>query len=425
MKFTKKIMSIILALFLMSVSINSVFASEIVEDNSTGYIYEKDILDLTSEEILTYSQYQLKLNNDNTLYSYNENEDFQFNKSSIINLCTLSSTKTVGNHVIKKYTSSGIVDYLNFCDSIPVVTEIDKLLYIEYNDIYNNSVILSYSDNGINEITYYDVENDTFIQITKDNKQKITNYRNGCRYEMSKETEKIINDYAEKGNIYELNGKYNLKVTENNDGSYFIEEINSIPQISMVAGMTDASLIADLKNDFPEYTKVVKHTTTRYSGSLGRTLNIQVKESRNSYTKKSANFTTFAVNTTLSAIGTYLSVPVATVNIILTGLNIAYSAYGYIQEAVTLYKSANIEYSGLSMGYVYDNTVYNDYVKVIEHYGTGEFHGGYNSSGQFAWIEYLSSSAYSKSYSTIADQSANNYSADIVMNGLCMSYRPD
>lgn len=57
----------------MSVSINSVFASEIVEDNSTGYIYEKDILDLTSEEILTYSQYQLKLNNDNTLYSYNEN----------------------------------------------------------------------------------------------------------------------------------------------------------------------------------------------------------------------------------------------------------------------------------------------------------------------------------------------------------------
>lgn len=66
-------MSIILALFLMSVSINSVFASEIVEDNSTGYIYEKDILDLTSEEILTYSQYQLKLNNDNTLYSYNEN----------------------------------------------------------------------------------------------------------------------------------------------------------------------------------------------------------------------------------------------------------------------------------------------------------------------------------------------------------------
>ncbi|MCI6496054.1 MAG: hypothetical protein MSA01_03225 [Anaeromassilibacillus sp.] len=103
---------------------------------------------------------------------------------------------------------------------------------------------------------------------------------------MSKETEKIINDYTEKGNIYELNEKYNLKVTENNDGSYFIEEINSIPQISMVAGMTDASLIADLKSDFPEYTKVVKHTTTRYSGSLGRTLNIQVKESRNSYTKK-------------------------------------------------------------------------------------------------------------------------------------------
>lgn len=205
----------------------------------------------------------------------------------------------------------------------------------------------------------------------------------------------------------------------------FIEEINRIPQISMVAGMTDASLIADLKSDFPEYTKVVKHTTTRYSGSLGRTLNIQVKESRNSYTKKSANFTTFAVNTTLSAIGTYLSVPVATVNIILTGLNIAYSAYGYIQEAVTLYKSANIEYSGLRMGYVYDNTIYNDYVKVIEHYGKGEFHGGYNSSGQFTWIEYLSSSAYSKNYSTIADQSANNYSADIVMNGFCMSYRPD
>jgi len=48
-------------------------------------------------------------------------------------------------------------------------------------------------------------------------------------------------------------------------------------------------LIADLKSDFPEYTKVVKHTTTRYSGSLGRTLNIQVKESRNSYKIKNSH----------------------------------------------------------------------------------------------------------------------------------------
>lgn len=31
----------------------------------------------------------------------------------------------------------------------------------------------------------------------------------------------LIFIYTEKGNIYELNGKYNLKVTENNDGSYF------------------------------------------------------------------------------------------------------------------------------------------------------------------------------------------------------------
>lgn len=270
----------------MSVSINSVFASEIDVNNNSGYIYEKSILGLTPEEISIYSQYQLNFNNDKTIYLYDENENFQFNKSPIISLCTLDNTNVIGDHVINQYSSSNIIGYLDFCNSTPLITEIDNLLYIEYNDIYNNNVILSYSDNGINEITYYDVENDTFIQITKDNKQKITNYRNGCRYEMSKETEKIINDYTEKGNIYELNGKYNLKVTENNDGSYFIEEINSIPQISMVAGMTDASLIADLKSDFPEYTKVVKHTTTRYSGSLGRTLNIQVKESRNSYTKK-------------------------------------------------------------------------------------------------------------------------------------------
>lgn len=425
MKFTKKIISIIMALFLISISINSVFASEIDVNNNSSYIYEKSILDLTPEEISTYSQYQLNFNDDYTINSYRKNDNFQFNKSSIISLCTLNNTNVIGDHIIKQYSSSNIIGYLDFCNSTPLITEIDKLLYIEYNDIYDNNVILSYSDNGINEITYYDVEDDTFIQITKDNKQKITNYTNGCRYEMSEEIEEIINDYVEKGNIYELNGKYNLSVTENNDGTYFIEEINSIPQINKVAGMTDASLIADLKSDFPEYTKVVKHTTTRYSGSLGRTLNIQVKESRNGYTKKSANFTTFAVNTTLSAIGTYLSVPIATVNIILTSLNIAYSAYGYIKEAVTLYKSANIEYNGFRIGYVYDNTIYNDYVKVIEHYGKGEFHGGYNSSGEFTWIEYLSSSAYSKDYGTIADQSANNYSADIVMNGFCMLYQPD
>lgn len=76
------------------------------------------------------------------------------------------------------------------------------------------------------------------------------------------------------------------------------------------------------------------------------------------------------------------------------------------------------------MGYAYDTTVHNNYVRTVLYSGKGEFAGGYTASGYFTWVHSLPSSAYSHDYASIANTAIYNYNADIAVNGSCVTYFP-
>ena len=72
-----------------------------------------------------------------------------------------------------------------------------------------------------------------------------------------------------------------------------------------------------------------------------------------------------------------------------------------------------------------DYTVYGGrYVKVVSYSGTGEFTGGYTSSGNFSWLLTSNSSALAKSNTTVVNTAYSLYEADVNVNGYCSLYTP-
>ncbi|MBQ9594006.1 MAG: hypothetical protein IJR36_09045 [Lachnospiraceae bacterium] len=61
-----------------------------------------------------------------------------------------------------------------------------------------------------------------------------------------------------------------------------------------------------------------------------------------------------------------------------------------------------------------DYTVYGGrYVKVVSYSGTGEFTGGYTSSGNFSWLLTSNSSALAKSNTTVVNTAYSLYEAHV------------
>ena len=96
-----------------------------------------------------------------------------------------------------------------------------------------------------------------------------------------------------------------------------------------------------------------------------------------------------------------------------------------IQSAVTLCRSAEYSYQGSYIGSVYDTVTLNKYVKMTWQHSTGKYAGGYDSNGNFTWIESLPASALQVNPSSIADTAAYNYNAELVLYGIIVNYYPE
>ena len=92
---------------------------------------------------------------------------------------------------------------------------------------------------------------------------------------------------------------------------------------------------------------------------------------------------------------------------------------------MSLCKSAHYKFTASRLGYAYDSTSYNNYVRVIDYTSTGGFAGGYDKNGDFTWIIDEPPSAFNHSYSQIADKTIYNYNVDVLMNNCCTLYYPD
>lgn len=361
-------------------------------------------------------------------------------RERIRSLCELQNTSIVGQHAFKNYTSETLAEYIPMCSSISCIQESSKLLYVNYISTDGKTVSLVYSDAGLHEKNIYDPATDSLMHQTSSIAELRENFRKAISYEMSDELECLIRDLIAAKNWDALSTIDGLDININGNGIITVEpklDTTSTSQLGPSSqtspqtrsgheGFTSTSaLLADLNSHFPAYTHSTKYATSVYCNALSQTLSARVYETRNEYTKKTANWQVFGAGSSLSAIGIFLGIAsLDIVSTIVSALGLTVSIYDTIQQQVTLYNSAVYTYWGERSGYIYDPTVYNDYVRVIIYGGKGEFTGGYTSSGVFDWVHSGVSAAFNHSYSSIIEKTKSNYNTEIVMYDYCTNYYP-
>lgn len=420
----KKILSFMLCVVLVTSSSLTALASNKVNTVNDSYVItdKTQIHEAQEHEKENYSFYNIDLKQ-----NFPRKSIANSTRKNILELCHLSDSVNINNMKIDSYTSNEIQDLLYKYYEIIEISDIQGILHISYITTENKEVRLVYDDDGLLERAVYDIDSDIAYIETKTSSTIHENFREGISYEMNEETLNKINKCFEEGNIDELKRLQDLDVTVDNDGNVFVEpNLNSIYMTRSSEGFTSTSeLLSDLKASFKPYTNKKVYSTSKYCNALSKNISLKVLDTRNAYTKKSANWKNFAIETTLSAIGLYLGLPTTAIATILSAHGIAISTTNFIKEAVTLYKSAVYTFSGIKRTYVYDTTVYNDWVRVYGLSNKGEFTGGYNSKDVFTWVISETSSALEKSNSTVVNKAASNYNADILSHGYCSLYEPD
>lgn len=349
----------------------------------------------------------------------------------ILSHCTYERSMDTGASVFHIYSSDSLAQYLFDCSSIKEISLSGDFLYIYYYTTDNKEVILCYNADGLHNRGVYNPDDDSIFFEDEVSACVYSNARNGSYYEMSPELEATIDDLILAEEWDALSEIEDISVVTYEDGTIAIEprfELYSDskqPQTRANGFTSESALLADLRSDFPMYSKLVKASYSKYCSYLGQNVAVRVKETRNAYTKKTANFSSFAVGTAVSIVGLTIGVEVTIAAVILTSVGIGISFGDFIESAVSLCKSAVYKFTGKRDAYVYDSTTYNTDVNVHGYWSTGEFTGGYDSSGNFTWVISTPCSAFNHSYADLADRAIYLYNANLVVEGFCTAYYPD
>lgn len=342
----------------------------------------------------------------------------EITKSDILAMCTLVDSYPCGDTTARIYSSQTLPELLYQCDTIVEISVLHETLYVQYVTTAGVEVCLAYTDAGFHDAAIYFPDTDTAIIDYGTSATQIENFRYGCGCVVS--DEKIEEEMA----AYQESVTDNADLSMDNANSQALAPSNSV--MPLANGFTsESSMLADLKSDFPVQNGVRLSTSKLYSGYIDDYFTVAVNQTRNAYTKKSANYRNFAISTTITLISAFLGVSPGITSDILTGLGIAISAIETIQQAVTLYKSAIYTFYAARDGYVYDTITQNAYVHVVYHSSYGEFAGGYDSSGNFTWIISSAPSAYNYDTSTIANNAIDLFGKEIFANGYNSRYYPD
>lgn len=418
-----KLISIFLSLVLIATyPLNAHAATNTTQSGNNILITDNVIQTLPSDsQIDLYSKYSVDLD---ALLNANSRNSLSI-MDTILSHCTLTSTNQVGNYQVSSYTPNTLSSYLYNCQRIKNIELIDCYLYIFYRTTDGLDVAICYNDQGLYEHSIYTEANDTAFINSGGNTYLYQNYRAGVSYEMTDEFENEIDELIRTENWGELENLNEINVSIDDYGFVSIEP--NLSSNSRASDFTNESdLLSHLKSRFAPYDGTLKATFSRYSYQLNSNISIRVTETRNTYTKKTASWQTFAIGTGLTAIATFLGLStIDPVIAILTALSVGISAAQTILDAVKLYNSAVYKYNGYRTGYAYDTTLHNAYVNVVEYSGKGEFTGGYTADGVFDWVHSTISSAYSHEYSDIADTVRYYYDSELITNGICITYTPD
>ena len=185
---------------------------------------------------------------------------------------------------------------------------------------------------------------------------------------------------------------------------------------------SESEMLKDLKNHFPFID--TKKSYIRHSPYLNEDLNVQIQTVRNDYVKVSANYKSFKAQTAITIISAFLG-GWATTQItvkILTVLGVGISTADLITTAVTLYKASEYNFFGAKYARVFDRLTHNAYVNVKRYTGKGKYAGGYNSAGEFHWVNSIVCEALNKNEATLATEAGTLYNNAVQQNGYCTYY---
>ena len=347
----------------------------------------------------------------------------------LISLCDEVSAKQVGDRTYITYSSQDIQNYLYDFGSELELGATAEHFYISYLTTLGDYVILAYSNEGLSEKGVHNMEQDVYYYVSGRDAYSFESYH----YAMSEETEHLIDEYLENNDIEGLSAVEGIQVIFDSEGNVIIQE-ELPPMVATSSEMgsrglnqptTETEVVNSLKAAFPMYTHSLKHTASAYCDALGRNISIRVYETRNNYRKTTADYRPFLAGAALTAVSLYLGVTPGIAEYILAALSIGVSATDTILASVTLYRQAHFDYTFSRVGYAYDYTVYNDYVRVIEYTDTGVFAGGYDNEDVFRWIYDEYPSSHDVSYSTVVNRTIYNYNSDVFAHNSCTMYFPD
>jgi|GEM_PF-7034848 len=387
--------------------------SDSKEENSldvfdeTSYIDSCTTTDLSDDEIMQNAIYQLQF--DTSSSKMQDVVSYVLNRSEII------ESMTIGDFDVSIYSTDFVSKLLYYCDNVEEVSLIDNFLYISYNTTDNKYVVMCYCASGLLDLCVYENESDTAICITRSGSLKYENVRHGQSISLSDELIDNIYSLIESGDIDVLQNTEGLQVIFDSDGNiavepdiaYFQEQVGGTVATRAQAPTTDAALLANLKADFPMYSAKVMSSSSKYCSYLSAYRSTYAAQDRTNYVKKSADWGSWAIGTAITVISIALGPPATVTIAILTAAGIGISTGQTILQAATLAKSAKYKFSLFVYEVVYDSTSYSKTVYPTYTSSTGEFTGGYNSSGDFTWV--ISDAGGTYNYSAIMDNAMANY----------------
>ena len=422
----KKVLAFLLTVALLQAAFPIAFAAQ---DNETGY-YEKDgylYFDKTKERDATASE--LQENEKYVLQLPGNANAREIGCQQLLALCEKEDSIVIGGIRYDIYRADRLKEYLYECDEIIEVSYDGIGLSIEYNS-GTKRVSLGYTESGLSELAVYSFEDDSHF-YTSDLGTKVTeNFRYGSYCQISDALLSEIDALCEEGNWDALK-EYDC--VEMDDSPISTEELSvpstSEPMAARAMGFTnDAQMLANLKSNFPMQTNAIYLQNSMYSSILLKNFTVKVTESRNAYTRISADWKSYVATTALEIIQNWLLLSRIDTISILDAIGVVVGWVGnaeQIKSNATLCRSAKYRFSASRDGYVYDTVTHQSYVHVLSYGGTGEYTGGYTSGGIFTWIvSVVPRTAYDYSYSQIANKALELYGKDVKANGGCTLYWP-
>lgn len=419
----KRFVSLLLCIALCFILVGPVYATHITADDEAKIVTNiaPEPIQISSDRIVSFQVYELDL----VQMAMDHNNTTATPIELILSLCDYEETVIVGDDTFIRYSSNIVPEYLEKCHEITDISVLNDRVKIIYAGINGEYVVLNYNNSGLVSKTVYDENNDICIYHDEATALLYEKFREGSSYEINNAMMEEIDQLISAGKWEDIDSIEGIKVTYHSDGTHSIEpEIDYSP---LSAGATsEAQLLSDLYSNFTPYTNKLMTGYVKYCNALEENVFIDIYESRDGYTKQSADFRRYAAGTAFDIISAYLELSKeVSVRNILGLLGAVFDAYDNLVREIMIYRGAYYTYRLERRSYVYDTSTYDDYVRVFDHGSKGVFSGGYDSNDDFTWIISSSPKTSDYSYDSIANTTIYNYNADLSINGYCSLYFPD